>query len=100
MIDGGAIGLKNVDEVRETFYFENSQMCTDFIEQIKLILTSWIAYQPKSEKQAVFEYLRRDHLLILCQASIKNRLGQQQKPVASLFHKQTSISSLNTFTES
>lgn len=68
----------------------------DFIEQIKLILNSWIAYKPKSESQALYEYHRRHHLFILCQSSIKHRLGYQPKPITSLFHRQNCLSILNT----
>jgi hypothetical protein len=32
LLDGKANDLKNVDQVQETFFFENPQICNDLIE--------------------------------------------------------------------
>lgn len=59
LIDGLANGLKNNDEVSFIFRFENQATCLDLVENVKFILNSWKAYQPKSEVQFLNEYYRR-----------------------------------------
>ena len=42
IIDGLSNGVKNHEEIREMFYFENNQFCFEFIEQINIIINKYI----------------------------------------------------------
>lgn len=65
LIDGQSIGLKKVMEAKEQFFFENRDICIDLIDQIKIQLNKKICFSPKSDKQKVFEYHRRDKIMFL-----------------------------------
>jgi len=57
----------------------------ELVEQISMIMKTWRDYQPKSNRQRLFEYQQRSHLWIMQQASTSKKLGAKVNTMRNFF---------------